>query len=114
MDVGDVVTQGTYLGGICEVNEGLIKNCSVSSIGTAGRSYVGGITGFNKGEIKNCSFTNKTITGNDYVGGIAAQNYGTISGTWLFGGIVNASGSYVGGISRGKQCRREHNTHTRR
>lgn len=99
MDVGDVVTQGTYLGGICEVNEGLIKNCSVSSIGTAGRSYVGGITGFNKGEIKNCSFTNKTITGNDYVGGIAAQNYGTISGTWLFGGIVNASGSYVGGIA---------------
>lgn len=101
MDVGDVVTQGTYLGGICEVNAGFIKECSVSSIGNSMRSYVGGITGYNKSEgiVQDCSFANKTITGEDYVGGIAAQNYGTIMNTHLFNGIVNASGSYVGGIA---------------
>lgn len=101
MDVGDVVTQGTFLGGICEVNAGIIKDCSVSSIGNSKSSYVGGITGFNKmeGTVQNCSFANKTITGEDYVGGIAAQNFGTITNPHLFTGTVNASGSYVGGVA---------------
>ena len=77
-DVGDVTAQGTYLGGICEVIEGLIKSCSVSSIGSADRSYVGGIAGLNKGTVEDCTFTDKTITGEDYVGGIVSENFGTI------------------------------------
>lgn len=98
-DVGDVTAQGTYLGGICEVNEGLIKNCSVSSIGSADRSYVGGIAGLNKGTVEDCAFTDKTITGEDYVGGIVSENYGTVKTPYLFQASVVATGDYVGGVA---------------
>lgn len=98
-DVGDVTAQGTYLGGICEVNEGLIKSCSVSSIGSADRSYVGGIAGLNKGTVEDCTFTDKTITGEDYVGGIVSENFGTIKTPYLFQANVVATGDYVGGVA---------------
>lgn len=98
-DVGDVIAQGTYLGGISEINDGSIKNCSVASIGSSDRSYVGGITGLNKGVIEECSFTGKTITGMEYVGGMAAENYGTIENPYLFNSTVKVSGDYAGGAA---------------
>lgn len=102
LDVGDVTTDGTYLGGICEINEGTVEECYVSSIGSSDKSFVGGIAGLNKddGLIQNCNFTEgKTITGNNYVGGIAAENYGVIKEPYLFNGTINAFGDYAGGVA---------------
>lgn len=102
LDVGDVTTDGTYLGGICEINDGTIEDCYVSSIGSSDKSFVGGIAGLNKGDglIQNCNFTEgKTITGNTYVGGIAAENYGVIKEPYLFNGTINAYGNYAGGVA---------------
>ncbi|MDD2979636.1 MAG: prepilin-type N-terminal cleavage/methylation domain-containing protein [Hespellia sp.] len=98
---GDVVTQGTYLGSLCEINEGTIQNCRVSSIGTSSRDYVGGITGLNKADatIATTSFSDRTITGRKYVGGIAAENFGTIESTQTFENSVVSGGSETGGIT---------------
>ena len=51
-DVGDVSSVGTYVGGLCEVSEGTIVNCSVSSIGSGTADYVGGIAGSTKQAVK--------------------------------------------------------------
>ncbi|MCD2492420.1 discoidin domain-containing protein [Lacrimispora sp. NSJ-141] len=102
-DVGDVVSSGTYVGGLCEVNEGIIRNCSVSSIGSGSSDYVGGLTGVNKagGIIENGRFEKKTVTGRNFVGGIAAENFGTIDGTVVERASVTAYGETgnVGGIT---------------
>ena len=101
-EVGDVHTEGTYLGGICEINEGRIKNCQVSSFGTSAHDYVGGIAGINKSgaEITGCTIDNKTIVGGSYVGGITAENYGTIRMTGKSVVNIKADGKEgcVGGI----------------
>lgn len=98
-DAGEVVTQGTYTGGICEVNEGTIQNCTVSSLGETDHDYVGGIVGLNKqgATIQGCTFEQKTVTGKNYVGGIAAENYGSISGITLNNVTVKAN-NIAGGI----------------
>ena len=94
-----MVTQGTYTGGICEVNEGTIQNCTVSSLGETDHDYVGGIVGLNKqgATIQGCTFEQKTVTGKNYVGGIAAENYGSISGITLNNVTVKAN-NIAGGI----------------
>ena len=90
---------GRYLGGICEVNEGIIRNCSVPGIGNSNRSYVGGIAGLNEGTIESCDFDKEsTVTGKDYVGGIAAENYGEIKNISLNGGTIRAYDNCAGGI----------------
>lgn len=76
---GTVQTAGTYTGGLCEVNEGLIQNCQLSSFGNSMQDYVGGLCGLNKSTITNCTFKNKTVSGRNVVGGITAENFGTIS-----------------------------------
>ncbi|MDD3403020.1 MAG: hypothetical protein PHQ72_06655 [Hespellia sp.] len=98
---GDVTTAGTYLGSLSEINEGTIKNCSVSSIGTSGRDYVGGIAGLNKAGavIESTSFSGRTITGQNYVGGIAAENFGTIRSTLTFTNAVVSGSSQTGGMT---------------
>ena len=97
---GDTTTyDGRYLGGICEVNEGIIRNCSVPGIGNSNRSYVGGIAGLNEGTIESCDFDKEsTVTGKDYVGGIAAENYGEIKNISLNGGTIRAYDNCAGGI----------------
>ena len=76
---GTVTTAGTYTGGLCEINEGLIKNCDVSSFGSSTQDYVGGLCGLNKGNITDCRFSKKTVSGRNVVGGIATENFGIIS-----------------------------------
>ncbi|MDD7209234.1 MAG: hypothetical protein PUH29_04155 [Lachnospiraceae bacterium] len=102
-DAGDVTGEGTYTGGICEINEGQIINCRVSSLGLRTMDYVGGIAGLNKkeGKVQDCIFGSKTVTGHNYVGGIVSENFGTISGTRITGGKVRAFGTVgrVGGIA---------------
>ncbi|MDD5953551.1 MAG: hypothetical protein PUC32_07930 [Oscillospiraceae bacterium] len=103
-DGGDVVAEGTYTGGLCEVNAGTIQNCHVSSIGDNDTDYLGGITGVNKstGKIEHCKIQNKTVTGGAYVGGIAAENYGTISGTTVENGTIRSHGQEMAGAIAGK------------
>ena len=102
-DVGDVTSVGTYVGGLCEVSEGTIVNCSVSSIGSGTADYVGGIAGVNKagGEITDCSFENRTVTGRNYVGGFTAENFGSIVHPSVNAAAVTAYGAdgNVGGIT---------------
>lgn len=109
-DVGDIVTNGTYTGGLCEINEGTIEQCKVSNIGSAKSNYVGGICGINKENalIKNCYVQGKHITGKSIVAGIAAENYGNVEfvneqkdseyTNYINGCIVNTTGSVAAGI----------------
>ena len=54
-DVGEVRSQGTYTGGLAELNEGRILNCRAGSLGDGTRDYIGGLVGVNLGIIENCS-----------------------------------------------------------
>ena len=75
---GTVKTAGTYTGGLCEINEGTVKNCTLPNFGSSVQDYVGGLCGLNKGVIADCTFGKKTVSGRNVVGGIAAENFGTI------------------------------------
>ncbi len=95
---GAVYSVGTYTGGLCEINEGNIKNCLVSNFGNSTTDYVGGICGLNKNEIINCVYEDKTVSGRNVVGGIVAENFGIVSDIEL----VNSK-MIVSGISDGKR-----------
>lgn len=77
---GIVSTKGTYNGSLCEINEGLIKNCLVSVTGFGIAEYVAGLSGLNKttGQIMNCSIVGISVNGRNVVGGLAAENFGLI------------------------------------
>ena len=69
------------MGGVVGLNEGLIKNCTLSgSMGSATQDYIGGIAGLNvggrtEGTIENCTTEkNCTVTGRNTVGGIVGYN----------------------------------------
>ena len=57
-DAGSVVSRGTYTGGLCEINDGIVKDCTVSSLGSGSMDYVGGIAGLNKWSIQSCKAWN--------------------------------------------------------
>lgn len=100
-DAGSVVSRGTYTGGLCEINDGIVKDCTVSSLGSGSMDYVGGIAGLNKWSIQSCKLELRTITGRNYVGGIVAENYGAITGSKVSGGTVRTYGTagVAGGIA---------------
>jgi len=80
----------------------------------SGNSAVGGLIGWNGSAISTSSVTNTTVGGASFVGGLVGSNgvgivpctscisYGggtfTISGSYVSGGTVSASGSNVGGL----------------
>lgn len=94
LSTGTVNTKGTYTGGLCEINEGVIKLCHVSSLGSGVDDYLGGLCGLNEehGIVENCYYENKTVSGRNVVGGIAAENFGTIKNIQLNNAKLNASG----------------------
>lgn len=92
---GIVTTKGTYTGGLCEINEGTIQNCTVSSFGSSVQDYVGGLCGLNKGDILSCRFTEKTVSGRNVVGGIAAENFGTIKDITLENPVLLVEGKQI-------------------
>ncbi len=100
---GVIRSLSTYMGGLAEVNEGIIE---ASEGGTMdGVSGLGGIAGLNtrNGVIKECSFTGQ-IYGQSYLGGIVSRNEGEINQCRIepAAGIsmaVRGSGSYLGGIA---------------
>lgn len=108
-DVGEVRTQGTYTGGLAEINYGKIVNCEAGSIGDGNRDYVGGLVGVNAysidrtgklqyGLIQDCAATG-TIMGKSYVGGLAAENYGYIRNPLVKECAIVGSGEHIGGVS---------------
>lgn len=92
---GTVTAKGTYTGGLCEVNEGIVQNCTVSSFGSSVQDYVGGLCGLNKNMIRDCVFKKKTVSGRNVVGGITAENFGTISNISLSGANLLVEGKDV-------------------
>ncbi|WP_455684775.1 prepilin-type N-terminal cleavage/methylation domain-containing protein [Thomasclavelia sp.] len=89
-----------YLGGLVEINEGAVVNCTTYSLGSYTRSNVGGLVGKNAGgaNMDNCSLSG-IITGKDNVGGFVVDNFGTITNSYSSeNAAVNASGTNVGGL----------------
>ena len=106
---GTVTASGaTYLGGLAEVNEGRIFDCSVSGVGgDTPRAYVGGIVGLNGFAANPAEISGSTcsaVSGSDVVGGTAAENYGTIYVGGAAGTTVTGAGRTggVAGTNRGK------------
>ena len=75
---GRVLPEGTreYVGGLCGVNEGTIKDCSFSGE-VRGRNNVGGLIGENRGTATGCGFDG-LVCGEHQVGGIAGRNAGML------------------------------------
>lgn len=104
---GDAIGTGNFKGGLVEVNEGIIKNCSANSLETTDDSqYIGGIVGVNtsEGRLYGCDFPSGTVQGIDCVGGLAALNDGTIdkmqedSDAFQIAGTVWGRGQNIGGV----------------
>lgn len=99
-DAGMVESEGTYTGGICEVNAGTIRDCIAGNLGRTDTDYVGGLCGLNlaDGQITGSYLdASDTIMGADYAGGIASENLGKITDTWASGTMIG-SGVNIGGI----------------
>lgn len=97
------------MGGVVGLNEGLIKNCTLSgSMGSATQDYIGGIAGLNvggrtAGTLENCTAgKNCTVTGRTAVGGIVGFNLSggrvknctgsaNVSGTGRVGGVIGVN-----------------------
>ena len=101
------------MGGVVGLNEGLIKDCTLSgSMGSATQDYIGGIAGLNvggstAGTIENCTAgKNCTVTGRTAVGGIVGFNLSggrvqnctgsaNVSGAGRVGGIAGENGGVI-------------------
>lgn len=101
-DVGEVRAQGTYTGGLAELNEGKILNCEAGSLGDGTRDYIGGLAGVNLGIVENCSVSG-TIMGNSRIGGLVSENYGQIInpsvGTGTTDCYIEITGQDAGGVA---------------
>ena len=91
-----------YQGLFGRVNDGTVKDLTVS--GTVSGNYnVGGVVGYNNGgTVTGCIFSGSgSVSGKNYVGGVVGYNDGgTVTGCIFSGsGSVSGSGDYVGGIA---------------
>ena len=80
------ISEGTYRGGLCEINYGLINNPK-TSVGSStylyqtndeNADYVGGVCGYNAGRIIAKDQGDGCVKGRSVLGIIAAENYGEI------------------------------------
>ncbi len=76
-----------FTGGICGINQGIIKNCSFSGL-MEGNNTVGTIAAINEntGLITDCK-NYAHISGYYFTGGIIGKNYGIVSGCTNYGNI---------------------------
>ena len=95
LDIGCSVAGGSYVGGVCGSNTGLITNCTYTGR-VIGGYYVGGVCGSNTDLITNCTNT-WAVSGDSYVGGVCGLNRSTIESCYNTGS-VSGSNRYVGGI----------------
>lgn len=88
---------GTYTGGLAEINDGKIINCTILSFGDGLTDYVGGLCGLNEvnGHIFDCSCNSQTMSGRNVVGMVAAENYGEIRDITLVLPKMVVNGAYV-------------------
>ncbi|MBE6738285.1 MAG: hypothetical protein E7566_06510 [Ruminococcaceae bacterium] len=76
-----------YVGGICGMNQSVIRNC-YSSADINGVSYIGGISGTNSGTVENCCSTGKiTIPSTNF----GRKSYGIAEGTVVNSYYINSS-----------------------
>lgn len=101
-DVGEVRSQGTYTGGLAELNEGRILNCTAGSLGDGTQDYIGGLAGVNFGSVENCSVSG-TIMGQSRIGGLVSENYGQIINPSVGedgnGCYIETTGQDAGGVA---------------
>lgn len=100
----EISNYGVLLGGICGLNKGTIKNCSVSgNVSSSAADSIGGYAGVNAGLIEECDKTSGDISSSKAsanVGGIAGRNVDDIK--YCNSGVqITASGSEsnAGGIA---------------
>ena len=99
LTVTGTVTGGRYAGGIVGTNKpnGRIESCR-NACDVTGSSEVGGIAGFNEGGAINNCYNTGDIGGNSEVGGIAGNNdHGTVKNSYNIGDISGSTN--VGGIA---------------
>lgn len=94
------ITGVSDLGGLVGLNEGVIKNSSVSGE-LVGTGYVGGLVGRNLGRIINSSSAASTESGSTglaVAGGLVAENVGRITNSHSTGAVkfARAAGGLVG------------------
>ena len=94
LDIGCSVAGGSYVGGVCGSNTGLITNCTYTGR-VIGGYYVGGVCGSNTGLITNCTNT-WAVSGDSYVGGVCGLNRSTIESCYNTGSVSGSSN--VGGV----------------
>ena len=90
-----------YRIGVFGINDGTVKNLTVSSCLFAGDGDVGAIAGMNRGTVENCHVaTYVSITGNNSVGGVVGNNEGSVLGCTSAATLsAKESAGYLGGIA---------------
>lgn len=75
---GSVLPTGSreYLGGLCGVNEGTIKNCEFTGE-VRGVNSIGGLIGLNSGNVSGCR-VDVRVCGEHQVGGVVGKNTGVL------------------------------------
>ncbi len=89
--------------GVFGINDGTVKNLTVSDCLFAGNGSVGAIAGMNRGTVENCHVAAYVgVTGNNGVGGIAGDNEGFVLGCTSAATLsAKEYASYFGGIAGG-------------
>ena len=107
---GNVKSPSKYLGGLCEVNEGIILNCVIGdakSFKIEGKSSVGGIVGLNHttdpsnpARVEKCSANQyASIVGGSNTGGLVGTNEASIVNCTTYANVSAPGGDKVGGIT---------------
>lgn len=77
--------------GMVGVNDGTVKNVTLSNASIAGITNVGGLVGQNLGIVSGSGINSGTITGSVAVGGIVGLNEDIVTDSWNFGAVNSAS-----------------------
>jgi uncharacterized repeat protein (TIGR02543 family) len=105
---GTVSANGTYVGGVAGLVQGIMQNCNSQATVTAQGSYVGGVAGYvENGTLTNCdntgAVTQNATAAKSGVGGVAGSvNNGTLYGCDNSGAVKqqnNAGHLNTGGIT---------------
>ena len=94
-NAGSVTGTGSYVGGVCGMNDGTVTNCYNSGT-VAGSSQVGGVCGLNYATVTNC-YNSGTVAGSSQVGGVCGLNYATVTNCYNAGNVTG-TGDHVGGV----------------
>lgn len=109
---GNVSSPSKYLGGLCEVNEGVIRNCHIGDATNIkfkieGKLSVGGIVGLNHtpdpskkpATVQNCTANEyASISGGSNTGGLVGTNQAIIKDCTTAANVSAPEGDKVGGI----------------